>query len=370
MKKIFFFLSVIIIGFSISYYLKNFQLFLLSLSLLTLSFFLLKKINKNFIIFASSILISLTIIEFFLVLVGDKKIINLENSKNFSKNIEYQKSFLGFQPLPGKQNHLIVSNGKKLINSTYTIGNDGFRKTPLFKNNPKNTYVNFYGGSFVFGWGLNDNETLPYFMQNYFDNWNIKNYGVSGYGAHQMLAQISKDKKTIGDINFLITHNPHIPRSACKLDYSFGTPKYIINNENKIIRSGFCNNLFFLKGIQLPKIFGSIINRSEIKRLLDKYFLRKSKYTSNSIKIYTSIIKKINEKILSENKFFFVGYIENDLTKIDQIVLNDLRKNKINLIDLTLDNTDNYKLYDGHPNKKANLKRSEIIWKFLKDKNF
>ena len=165
MKKIFFFLSVIIIGFSISYYLKNFQLFLLSLSLLTLSFFLLKKINKNFIIFTSSILISLTIIEFFLVLVGDKKIINLENSKNFSKNIEYQKSFLGFQPLPGKQNHLIVSNGKKLINSTYTIGNDGFRKTPLFKNNPKNTYVNFYGGSFVFGWGLNDNETSLFYAK-------------------------------------------------------------------------------------------------------------------------------------------------------------------------------------------------------------
>ncbi len=368
MKKIFFFF-LIFIAFFTSYFLKNFQILLLSLSLLTVSGLFFKKINKNITITLFSILISLTIIEIFLKYTSGQKILNLENSKNFNKNIRYQKSYLGFQPLPGKQNHLIVADGKKLINSTYTIDIDGFRNTPIIQNNSKDLEINFFGGSFVFGWGLDDNETLPYLVQNHFNNWNIKNYGISGYGVHQMLAQINNNVKTIGDINFLITHNAHVPRSACKKDYSFGTPRYILNDNSEVKRSGFCNN-FFISTTQLPKIFGSIINRSELKKMFDKYFYKKSEFSPTDIKLYTSIIKKINEKILRENKYFFVGYIKNDLKTIDKKIIDYLKKNEIKLIDLTLENNDNYELYDGHPNKEANIMRSQIISTFLEDMKF
>lgn len=368
MKKLFFFF-LIFIGFLTSYFLKNFQILLLSFSLLTLSGLFFKKINKNFTITLFSILISLTIIEIFLKYTTSHKILNLENNKNFNKNIRYQKSYLGFQPLPGKQNHLIVADGKKLIDSTYTIDKDGFRNTPVIQDNSKSLDINFFGGSFVFGWGLNDNETLPYLVQNYFNNWNIKNYGISGYGVHQMLAQINNDVKTIGDINFLITHNAHVPRSACKKDYSFGTPRYILDDNNEVKRSGFCNN-FFITTTQLPKIFGSIINRSELKKLLDKNFYKKNQFSSNDISLYVSIIKKINEKILRENKNFFVGYIKNDHKIIDKKIIDYLKKNEIKFIDLTLKNNDNYELYDEHPNKEANIMRSRIIWTFLEDMKF
>ena len=364
MKKIF---SILIIfAFLTSYFLKNFQILLLSLCLLTLFGLLFKKINKNFIISIFSILITITIIEISLKYKSGKKLLKLSNSKNLSKNIKYQKSPLGYNPLPGVQNHLKISNGKKLIDSNYTIKKDGFRKTPQIKENSKNTNVNFFGGSFIFGWGLNDNETLPYLIQNYFNSWKVRNYGINGYGVHQMLTQITNDKKNIGDINFLITQSSHIPRSACKKDYSFGTPRYTLNAKNQIIRSGYCNN-FFIENLQLPKIFGSIINRSEIKKIIDIYFLQKSQFTQNDIKLYTGIIKKINKKILKENKYFFVGYIRTKTTEIDTKILNYFKDNQINFVDLTLANNENFELFDGHPNKKANLKRSEIIYTYLQD---
>ena len=119
---------------------------LFSLSLLTLLGLFFKKINKNFIISIFSILITLTIIEISLKYKSGKKLFKLSDSKNINKNIKYQKSPLGYNPLPGVQNHLRISNGKKLIDSNYTIKKDGFRKTPLIKENSKDLKVNFFGG--------------------------------------------------------------------------------------------------------------------------------------------------------------------------------------------------------------------------------
>ncbi len=301
--------------------------------------------------------------------INSDQVLNFKKNKKINKKINYYKSFLGYQPTPGVHKHTLISNGKTFIDSTYTIGEDGFRKTSKKYNKVTTPGINFFGGSFVFGWGLNDDETLPHFTQQYLENWNVQNYGINGYGAHQMLTHITKDKSIITDINILITHNSHIPRSACKRDYSFGTPKYKLNNKKQLIRAGYCNNLMFAN-IQLPKIFGSIINRSEIKKLLDKSFFRKSDFTSNDINLYLSIIDEINKKILEKNNHFFVGYIENNLTDIDKIILKELRKRNIKIIDLTLENNQEYLQYDGHPTKEANIKRSIIIRDYLENSNY
>ena len=180
-----------------------------------------------------------------------------------------------------------------------------------------------------------------------------------------MLAQIENDPKILEDINILITSNFHIPRSSCKRDYSFGTPKYIIDDKNNLKRDGYCANLL-LKSIQLPKIFGSIINRSEIKKLFDNIFLKPKEINSRDIEIYISIIKKTNKLIKENEKKFFVGYIKNNLNDIDQVIFQKLKKENINYIDLSLKPKKNYELYDGHPNKKANIKRSKIISDHIK----
>ena len=123
---------------------------------------------------------------------------------------------------------------------------------------------------------------------------------------------------------------------------------------------------FTFKSIQLPKIFGSIINRSEIKKLFDNIFLKPKEINSRDIEIYISIIKKTNKLIKENEKKFFVGYIKNNLNDIDQVIFQKLKKENINYIDLSLKPKKNYELYDGHPNKKANIKRSKIISDHIK----
>ena len=252
LKKAIFIITFILIFYA-SYIFKNFQLFLISITFFISIGFLFKKFNKNFLISIFSIFLIFSILETIFFLKNNKKIISFNKIEKITKNVKYKKTFLGFQPVSGVQKHKIISNGKTLIKSEYTIGQNNFRVTPKIYNQKQNKTINFFGGSFVFGWGLNDNETLPYLSQKYFKDWNIENYGISGYGVHQMLTQIINDKKKIGDINILITHKFHIPRSACKRDYSFGTPKYILK-KGEIIRKGYCGNILFKK-FQLPRIF-------------------------------------------------------------------------------------------------------------------
>ena len=363
MNKIIFIIATVF-TFYLSYFFKNFQLLMISISLLSLLGLFFKKINKNFILTLFSILISITIIEIILLLKNNIQMINVSNKDNFSINIMYEKTFLGYQPVPGVQNHKVVYDGKIIMDKFYTISSNKFRYTPEIDSGEKNKIMNFFGGSFTFGWGLNDNETLPYLIQYYFRDWKIKNYGISGYGIHQTLALIQKKPDIIGDLNFLITDVSHIPRATCKRDYSFGTPKYILDNK-KLIRSGYCNFGFFNK-LSMPRIIGSVINRSQIKILFDKLYFRKENVSDKDVDLYLAILNEINKIISERDKKFIVGYM-NSRGIINQEILKKLNQNKIKFVDLSLDiENKEYWLPDGHTSKKGNEKRSILISEFLK----
>jgi len=363
--KIFYFI-VLIFLFYFSYLLKNFQLLLVSICFFILFGMFFKKINKNILLVFFSFLFTITIVELGLFFNNDKKIINIKSEKNFTKHVKVKKTYLGTQPLSGVQHHKIVKNGINVIDSYYTINENNFRQTPQVNNLAKEKTLNFFGGSKTFGWGLNDDETLPYLIQAYFPKWKINNYAISGYGVHQMLAQITKEPDLIKDINILVTYIAHVPRANCKRDFTFGTPRYVLNKKNELIRSGYCNFGFFNK-LPLPSIFGKIIKRSEIKILLDKIYFRKSLYNKEDVELFLTIIKEINKIIINKKNFFFVGYISQK-TETDNYIIKKLKENKIKIIDLSLDeNNKKYKIpLDGHPTKQANVERSLMIWENLK----
>ena len=361
-----FFLLIISLSFLItSYFFKNFQLFFLSITFFSLLGLYFKQINQNFLLFVFAILLAFNFIEIFLYFKNNKIDFSFKKENTITKTIKYEKTYLGYQPKPGLQKHLLISKGRIFVDKVYSIAEDGFRITPGSKKKYYKKKINFFGGSFTFGWGLNDDETLPYFFQKDHQNWKVKNYAIGGYGIHQMLAQIENDINIIGDMNILITGNFHIPRSSCKRDYSFGTPKYIIDENNNLMRSGYCGNLL-LKKIQLPKIFGSIINRSEIKKLFDKIFTKPQEINSRDTEIYLLILKRINKLIKQNNQEFLVGYIERN-SSLDQIILKELKKDNISYVNLTLKPNKDYRLYDGHPNKKANIERSKLISNYIKN---
>ena len=152
MKKIFFFLLTLSFLY-LSYSLKNFQILLISLCFLICNFYFYKVLNKNIITFLLSVSVCFTFAEIFLIFISGDKFVSINNKDNYSININYEKSFFGYQPSEGIQTHKIVSNGKILLDSKYKIGTDGFRVTPSKIKRDKKKIINLFGGSYVFGWG-------------------------------------------------------------------------------------------------------------------------------------------------------------------------------------------------------------------------
>jgi len=87
--------------------------------------------------------------------------------------------------------------GKVIYDVTYSFNDNGLRKTFDKGANTSNTAL-FLGGSFTFGEGLDDNESLPsQFSQ--LTGWKSINAGMHGYGSHQAL-QALRDNPTYSRI--------------------------------------------------------------------------------------------------------------------------------------------------------------------------
>lgn len=70
-------------------------------------------------------------------------------------------SYRGYSPAPGVHRSLRnTKDGELVYDVQYAIGHHNYRKT-LTSNDSSKECLFFYGGSFTFGEGLNDDVTLP-----------------------------------------------------------------------------------------------------------------------------------------------------------------------------------------------------------------
>ncbi len=137
--------------------------------------------------------------------------------------------------------------GDKLIyDVTYTIGPNGLRKNMPDRNvkNPEGCIL-FFGGSFTFGEGVNDDETMPSQVGQLLDfAYRIYNFGFHGYGPHQMLAaldhHIVSDIASCDGLPIAIYQAlfEHIPRSAGLSEWDSHGPRYTLGPDGTAVFSG------------------------------------------------------------------------------------------------------------------------------------
>ena len=162
----------------------------------------------------------------------------------------------GYRPNPGVYtSRKITSQAEIIYDVIYTIGSDGYRSD--IKETEFDAFI--YGGSFTFGEGLNDNETLAFYLhQNH--GVRAKNVGVHGYGLHQALYNIEQGltSQSLTGINILLTAPWHALRSACKPAYAGGTPKYEITPKG-LKRVGVCDEQSFISRLLKKSSIASLI---------------------------------------------------------------------------------------------------------------
>ena len=139
---------------------------------------------------------------------------------------------LGYAPAPGHETTYRRYVGDALVyDVTYSIDESGLRVSPP-ATDPDAPCVLFFGGSFTFGEGLENEDALHWQVaEESAGRVGVHNFGFHGYGPHQMLAAIQ-----LGLVDEAIACTPrwavhqaarfHVSRAAGLSFWEEGGPRY------------------------------------------------------------------------------------------------------------------------------------------------
>ena len=295
---------------------------------------------------------------------------------------------LGYSPLPGIQRTLKVMRGDDIVfDVTYTIDDNGLRNTPS-SNNQSSRCLLFFGGSFTFGAGLEDNETLPYFMGEELNgNYKIFNFGFHGYGPHQMLAAIENglvDDITTGCQQFDAIYScipGHVARTAGYSRWDQHGPKYVKDNDKLVYKGPFDAG-----EAGLLHYFAKKIEFQLIKSLLFKKLFHERKHETNDDQkdTFIAIVERsqyLLREINNESRFIIVFWDANNSSPSNDkndcnIIMKKFSEKDFeyylvtDILDVDKNSRQRYWIspYDKHPNAEANRRLAKYLRKKLESK--
>ena len=360
-----------------SWSLRSFQLLLIALVLFTLGVAIKFHKIRTLAIPIFSIGLILTIAEYLIpsFTKSNQALVTFAQGSTYTSGDYFQRiPNFGYRISPGiHTSSKLTTSGEIIYDVAYTIGPDGYRKD--IASESYDAFI--YGGSYVFGEGLNDNETLSYFLHK---NHGIssKNLGIHGYGLHQALYNIQEGLTSFktGSVNILVTAPWHSLRSSCKKPYSDGTPRYIFHS-GSLKHKGVCiyNDP--------DSLWAKIISKSNIMQLIKRVTSNhENTITDGDMKLYIEIIKEIKRLSSKNDTLLVIAYIgaaderlKNTKWTNESLIV-ELADIADNLIDVSLadkrENLDQrfyiHKL-DQHPSALANEHRAELLHKVLINDN-
>ena len=292
--------------------------------------------------------------------VGNERTVH--DSESGYKNDYYEQiEGFGYRPTPGVHtSRKLTLDGKVIYDVTYTIGDDGYRAS----RTSEPFIANVYGGSFTFGEGLNDDETLVHYL--WADHgFNAKSVGIHGYGLQQALYNIEHGLTTSEGFNILLTVPWHALRSTCKPDYVTGTPRYeVVGNFAQL--AGVCGG---------GGLISRVARNSNIFRLVQKALYNEiNQITDEDIELYLAIVRTIAKHTHQSKSKFVIAYIQATEERMqftewsNESLLEELRKIADLAVDVTLSATQEsldprYYIHvlDQHPSAEANRERARLI---------
>ena len=263
-------------------------------------------------------------------------------------------------------------NGNTLWKATYSFDKDRLRITPDSTGIVHDKYAQFYGCSFTFGWGVENDETLPYFFGKEEPEFKPYNFAYSGYGPHQMLTllkegkpkQVVKESEGIGVYIYIDDHiGRMIPGTRSYKRYESKTPYYTFENGNFIYKGLFEDIAFF------PKFFYKLMSKSNIFKYFNLEYPFKIK--AEDYDLAAKMVKAsadLYKRQFGNDNFFVVIYPSPFPYQSNQIMVDDLKKEGLKVFDysdfLDMKNPEYAIENDNHSTPLAN---QLVMEKFISD---
>jgi hypothetical protein len=184
---------------------------------------------------------------------------------------------LGYGAKPSARvsvSHLL--GDEAIYDVTLTIDEHGLRVSPpVAPGAVPLGCVWFFGGSYTFGEGVEDDQAMPYRVGvRSGGRYVVRNFGFHGYGPHQMLAELQSGR-TEARAGCVPTHVIyqgmvwHAQRAAGRAFWDLSGPRYVLDADGRALRAGTFRDQHFDRP---PEWIRTRLERSQIyKKHLAKY---------------------------------------------------------------------------------------------------
>jgi hypothetical protein len=272
---------------------------------------------------------------------------------------------LGYSVKPGRRTVAAVkkfNDGKIIYSLSYTIDEFGLRATPNIPSTKDSVF--FFGDSLTFGEGVSDADSLPY-RYSVLSGRRTRNFGLHGYGPHQMLRALETDRpKLLGipELPSLVVYVAlitHLNRAAGRAEWDPFGPQYEVQN-GKVEHVGQFSDErvnHLVRVLTRSRIISRLVSPSRHRVDLDRF---------------SAIIHKSRDLVTAKYAAPFlvllweVGNKPQEREDADWLVQR-LAQGGINVIRLSkvvpgLQAPDYYIPSDGHPNGEAYKKVAKVIY--------
>ena len=286
-----------------------------------------------------------------------------------SPKVKIRHNVLGYAARgPNIQSATASYGDEVLYDVEYTFTPTGWRRGFVSETEHSNPQcLLFFGGSYAFGHGLHDKETLPYLVGKAMGGKvQTYNFSLSGYGPHQMLAlledrleiDVLKQCQAIMAIYFSIPD--HINRVVGQTNWDTHGPRYILDEKNKLRRSGHFDDSKKIHACTKKAYWlDKVINQLEKSFIYQSLSTWNTKVDECQLKLFLSIIKRaknIFEERYPKSKFHTLFW--DNKSSDSELILDYFRRNNflVHLVSKILPNfhTDGnqyriHPLYEHHP---------------------
>jgi hypothetical protein len=290
----------------------------------------------------------------------DGRPLTLDNGTHYegpySADYYRRDSELGYSVRPGRRTVDAVkkfNDGRVIYHVTYGIDEFGLRATPNIAS--VRGPVFFFGCSLTFGDGVSDAESLPY-QYAILSGRRTRNFGLHGYGPHQMLRALETDRPKllgIGESPVLVVYlalMTHLDRAAGRAVWDPNGPQYEVQG-GKVEHVGQFSRSARILG------YSRVVQRLATRRQRD-------------LDRFSAIIRKSRDLVWAKYAAPFLVILWD--TKLMQQgnadwLAADLNRAGIDVIRLSkalpaLQANDYYIQFDGHPKGKAYADVANLIY--------
>lgn len=157
------------------------------------------------------------------------------------------------------------SEGNIIYEATYSTDSWGRRQTT--QNPGASLFALFFGCSFTWGIGVNDDETMSSYFAKLNPRYHVYNYGIPGTGPHHLLALL-QNRELRGEVSeaqgvgFFYYNPGHISRvvgSARDIDWLKHGPYYYLDSHHQLQR-----NKNFIEGRSWTTLFYGLLKKSKL----------------------------------------------------------------------------------------------------------